>query len=237
MKILVVGRNDNKYLNFDNIRENYFVNVEHEKDNIDHLNPWYCELTALHYLKHIDDDIVGIEHYRNYFWNNKENRLASENDFKEVLQEHDIVCSGFKYPIYYGKYDKMINGLEFFTNGDIHNFLEFFKSYDSDFCKFFQNDLEGQELYCCNVFVAKKEIINVWLNYIFNLLKAYDIHSPLNDKNLRRNGYYSEYLFSSWLKYTSQNIIHMDTTKFTRDLTDVSFKVIGIDKQIQINNK
>ena len=47
MKILVVGRNDNKYLNFDNIRENYFVNVEHEKDNIDYLNPWYCELTAL----------------------------------------------------------------------------------------------------------------------------------------------------------------------------------------------
>ena len=59
------------FLKLDNIREKFLVDQPHAGDNIDDLNPWYCELTGLYYLwKNCNDDIVGLEHYRRYFVNN-----------------------------------------------------------------------------------------------------------------------------------------------------------------------
>lgn len=91
MKIYVVGNSKNKFLPLDNIREKFLIDQKHEGDNIDFLNPWYCELTGLYYLwKHCDDDIVGLEHYRRYFVNNK-NKLLSENEIKNILKDYDVI--------------------------------------------------------------------------------------------------------------------------------------------------
>lgn len=50
MKIYVVGNSKNKFLSLDNIREKFLIDQKHEEENIDFLNPWYCELTGLYYL-------------------------------------------------------------------------------------------------------------------------------------------------------------------------------------------
>jgi hypothetical protein len=93
MKIYVVGSSKNKFLPLDNIREKFLIDQKHEGDNIDFLNPWYCELTGLYYLwKHCDDDIVGLEHYRRYFVNNK-NQLLSENEIRNILKDNDVIAS------------------------------------------------------------------------------------------------------------------------------------------------
>ena len=92
MKIYVVGSSKNKFLPLDDIREKFLIDQPHDGDNIDFLNPWYCELTGLYYLwKHVDDDIVGLEHYRRYFVNSK-NKLLSENDINNILNEYDIIA-------------------------------------------------------------------------------------------------------------------------------------------------
>lgn len=76
----------------DNIREKFLIDQPHEGDNIDFLNPWYCELTGLYYLwKHVDDDIVGLEHYRRYFVNDKGN-LLSECEIRTALTDCDVLC-------------------------------------------------------------------------------------------------------------------------------------------------
>lgn len=92
MKIYVVGSSKNKFLPLDNIREKFLIDQKHEGDNIDFLNPWYCELTGLYYLwKHVDDDIVGLEHYRRYFVNNNGN-LLSEGEIREILKGCDVIA-------------------------------------------------------------------------------------------------------------------------------------------------
>lgn len=92
MKIYVVGSSKNKFLPLDNIREKFLIDEKHEGDNIDNLNPWYCELTGLYYMwKHCDDDIVGLEHYRRYFVNEKGN-LLSENEISESLKQYDVIA-------------------------------------------------------------------------------------------------------------------------------------------------
>ena len=91
MKIYVVGNTKNKFLQLNNIREKFLVDQPHEGDNIDNLNPWYCELTGLYYLwKHCNDDIVGLEHYRRYFVNEKKN-ILNEFEIKEILKNNDII--------------------------------------------------------------------------------------------------------------------------------------------------
>ena len=92
MKIYVVGSSKNNFLPLDNIREKFLIDQKHEGDNIDFLNPWYCELTGLYYLwKHCDDDIVGLEHYRRYFVNGKGN-LLSENEIRNILKNYDVIA-------------------------------------------------------------------------------------------------------------------------------------------------
>jgi hypothetical protein len=92
MKIYVVGSSRNRFLPLDNIREKFLIDQPHEGDNIDFLNPWYCELTGLYYMwKHVNDDIVGLEHYRRYFVNDNGNPL-SETEIRELLKDNDVIA-------------------------------------------------------------------------------------------------------------------------------------------------
>lgn len=59
MKIYVVGSSENKFLPLDNIREKFLIDEKHEGDNIDFLNPWYCELTGLYYWKTNGPDCIS----------------------------------------------------------------------------------------------------------------------------------------------------------------------------------
>ena len=97
MKIYVVGSSKNKFLSLDNIREKFLIDQSHEGDNIDFLNPWYCELTGLYYLwKHSMDDIVGLEHYRRAFVNDQDIPL-SEAEITEILKTNDVICKKFVF--------------------------------------------------------------------------------------------------------------------------------------------
>ena len=99
MKVYVIGNTKDLYLPFpeNGFRQKFFVNQTHEGDNIDELNPWYCELTGLYYLwKHETDPVVGLEHYRRYFLGD-DNKLITENEVNEALKDNDIILRRFIY--------------------------------------------------------------------------------------------------------------------------------------------
>jgi hypothetical protein len=101
MKIYVVGSTKNRFLPLNNIRTKFLINVKHNEDNIDFLNPWYCELTGLYHLwKNCNDDIVGLEHYRRYFVNGK-NKILSEQEVLNILKDNDVICKKYFFKTKY----------------------------------------------------------------------------------------------------------------------------------------
>ena len=197
MKIYVVGSSKNKFLPLDNIREKFLIDQKHEGDNIDFLNPWYCELTGLYYLwKHVDDDIVGLEHYRRYFANEK-NQILSENEIREILKEHDvIVCETLLKNVALKQFEESEG-----KPSRVNLFSIMYNS-PSDLAKIIKQRLFIKSLISNNMFICKKELINEYCEYFFDVIK--DI--KLNDTNKRIIGFLSEYIFGSWLIFKEYKI-------------------------------
>ena len=197
MKIYVVGSSKNKFLPLDNIREKFLIDQPHEGDNIDFLNPWYCELTGLYYLwKHVNDDIVGLEHYRRYFVNDR-NRLLSEGEIREILKEHDVIVC--ETPL------KNVALKQFEESEGKPNRVNLFSimyNSPSDLAKIIKQRLFIKSLISNNMFICKKELINEYCEYFFDVIK--DI--KLNDTNKRIIGFLSEYVFGSWLIFKGYKI-------------------------------
>lgn len=213
MKIYVVGSSKNKFLPLDNIREKFLVDKKHEGDNIDFLNPWYCELTGLYYLwKHVDDEIVGLEHYRRYFVNDEGN-LLSESEIREILKDNDVIapyqknkrnewfCNPrkmlFESPVLKEKQE------------ELKHFLFLLRYKDENFWNFIQNIwLNKNYILSNNMFISKKNIINNYCEFMFSILFEINnlFKTDLNNKTKRMYGYITECLFGAWLEYKNYKI-------------------------------
>jgi hypothetical protein len=206
MKIYVVGSSKNKFLPLDDIREKFLIDEKHESDNIDFLNPWYCELTGLYYLwKHVDDDIVGLEHYRRYFVNSK-NKLLSENEIRKLLQDCDILCK--REP--YSKYRPVKTWL--IKNGkwlEMQKFLLFCKHYvGEDYYSLCCNFLDGDYHCLGNMCICRKELLNEYCEFIFDILESYILAENYFKREMSKRiiGYFTEFLFGAWLIYKQKKV-------------------------------
>jgi hypothetical protein len=206
MKIYVVGSSKNKFLPLDNIREKFLIDQPHEGDNIDFLNPWYCELTGLYYLwKHVDDDIVGLEHYRRYFVNNK-GKLLSENEIYNLMKSCEIITPLKQYrnniPI---KTWPIQNKIWV----DFQKFLCFIKHYvNEEYYKSCLNVLNNNKHYYANMIICKKEILNQYCEFIFDVLKNFRLAEAYYNRKLtpRILGYFTEFLFKAWADMMHKNV-------------------------------
>ena len=232
MKIYVVGSSKNKFLPLDNIREKFLIDVKHEGDNIDFLNPWYCELTGLYYLwKHCDDDIVGLEHYRTYFWKNE--HPINEQEIIEELKKGDIIMSGYKYP--FNRADYLEQELNKCVKGSLSTFIDVLSSNDKNLADYFKKFVKGQRLYACNCFIGPKKILNEWAEFIFNLLIEFEKISKIGPgtNTLRREGYFTEFLFGAWIEYKGYKPVIEEIRKFSKDFRRIDQNMFGPDKRMK----
>jgi hypothetical protein len=206
MKIYVVGSSKNKFLPLDNIREKFLIDQPHEGDNIDFLNQWYCELTGLYYLwKHVDDDIVGLEHYRRYFVNEK-NKPLSETEIHTALNDCDILCIKANYTKRRPPKTWLIRNGKWF---DMQKFLTFIKVYiGQEYYETCINHLDGNWHALGNMFITRKELIDKYCEFIYDLTFAYMQAEKSYGRQLpgRIIGYFTEFLFGAWLKYNNKKI-------------------------------
>lgn len=206
MKIYVVGSSKNKFLPLDNIREKFLIDQPHEGDNIDFLNPWYCELTGLYYLwKHVDDDIVGLEHYRRYFVNEK-NKPLSETEIRTALNDCDILCIKANYTKRRPPKTWLIRNGKWF---DMQKFLTFIKVYvGQEYYETCINHLNGDWHALGNMFITRKELIDKYCEFMYDLTFAYMEAEKSYGRQLpgRIIGYFTEFLFGAWLKFNNKKI-------------------------------
>lgn len=206
MKIYVVGSNKNKFLKLDNIREKFIINNKHEGDNIDNLNSWYCELTGLYWIwKNSNEDIVGLEHYRRYFVNEK-NNILSEAEIKNRLKDNDIICIKVNYSKRRPPKTWLIENGKWY---DMQKFLCFIKAYiGKEYYEHCVKHLNGDWHVLGNMFICKKELIDEYCEFIFDLTLSYINAEKYFGRSLPKRiiGYFTEFLFGAWLTFNNKKI-------------------------------
>ena len=207
MKIYVVGSTKNRFLPFTNIRKKFFIDHKHVGENIDYLNPYYCELTGLYHLwKNVDDDIVGLEHYRRYFVN-KKNKLLNEVEIKKLLEKNDIICTKAHYSKKKPPKTWLIKNDKWH---DMEKFLAFLKAYvGDDYYNHCVRHLNGDWHALGNMFICKKALIDKYCEFIFDVTKMYmEAEKSFGRKIPKRIiGYFTEFLFGAWLTYNNKKIV------------------------------
>ena len=172
--------------------------------NISEKNTNYCELTGAYWIEYNDkSDIVGLVHYRRYFFENKLTNkiknIISKEKIENILNNYDIIVPKVtKLETTVQKhYAQLHHEKDLLECGKI--IKEKFPDYDVSF----KEVLESYELYTCNMFITKKELFDEYYKWLFEILfeleNRVDI-SQYSDYDKRIYGFLSERLFNVWLK-------------------------------------
>lgn len=192
--IFTIGSSKNSFLPTGDFRKKYLVDRGHPGDNIDRLNAHYCELTGLYYMwKHEEDDIVGLEHYRRYFYRN--GKPLTREGAGETLAGHDIMLMEHHHPRKRTTYEWFITAQK---ERDMEKWILCVQQACPDFMPVFRDYLNSNRLYVCNMFVTRREIMREWCSWIFPMLSLYDRVTGLNEFNRRIDGYLAEHTLGAW---------------------------------------
>lgn len=173
-------------------------------ENISNKNKSFCELTATYWImKNDKSDIVGLTHYRRYFFkkhkNNKLENVLSEKEIREILKEKDIIVPNSTFII---KHNAEKSWEKTHIKKDYDECRKIIAEKYSDYVEAFEQFSKSRFLYICNMFIARKEIFDEYYKWLFDILfeleKRTDI-SNYDDYNKRLFGFMSERLFNVWL--------------------------------------
>ena len=210
MSIYVVGSTKNLFPDLDDGREKFLVDIPHSGDNIDKLNPWYCELTALYHLwKNSRANIVGLEHYRRFFANTDRKGWSrlTKDQANRILDTSDLIVTEFFHRKGYSAY-------QWFADCKYVKWLDAFASvleeHETNLGVRFFNYLKGPSLIQCNMFIGRKYIMDKYCRDLFTLLKEYDELVGLDETNLRIDGYIAEHFFGFWLDIAKVRLAKCD---------------------------
>lgn len=207
-------------------RKFFFVDEEHEKPNIDKFNPWFCELTALYYMhKHSKAKYVGLEHYRRCFvkqdtgsYDISSYSILNRYEALGILKEYDAIVAFHQHTQGRTAY----SFLEVSKQANMFNeWLDVVEAGTPGFKKFCLDRLQHEALICCNMFIAKKELIDKYCDWLFANTRAYMRKYPLSDSVLRHIGYFGEFTFGSWLLFNKYRLKLQPHIRFNRELTEI----------------
>ena len=167
-------------------------------ENISHLNPYYCELTAQYWAwKNLHDvDYIGLCHYRRYF----KTEITEEN-IDEIMSDCDIVLTR--------RITLRTNILHWYSSCLIPEDIALFhlymnKLYNNDLAVYHNYYLKRNWINPANMFICAKDLFNdfcAWQFGIFNDLFTIIPKSPYS-RERRLMGYLGESLlpFYAFLK-------------------------------------
>lgn len=162
--------------------------------NISSKNRQFCELTALYWIwKNAKEDIVGLEHYRRHFilpedWRNQMISEKIDVILPTPLYVAPSLAQNYKDRHIEGDWNFMMNMIK----------LLYPEKYDSAKA-FFDTNLYSP----CNMFIAKKEILNDLCTWMFPIIFACTERSGEREDTYQNRypGFLSERLISFFFEY------------------------------------
>ena len=198
------------------------------EDNIDSLNPWYCETSVLYALwKNSKADIIGLEHYRRFLISN--GKILDDGKIKDLLKNHDIICCLLGNPKNVSNERNLKTHIErgfigfpytkehtckisWMFDGFL-NYLATIPEYKgfSDYVR--SRWAKSVTIVKGNMFIARKSVVEPWLKMMFDGLSAYFEKDgvELDNTNVRSVGWVFEFLFCLWCEWKKLRIA---TTEF-----------------------
>lgn len=179
-------------------------------ENISNKNSNFCELTATYWImKNDNSDIVGLTHYRRYFFNN-----IFSNSFKNIIHKEKIIKILNNYDIIVPKKYKLGVTVEK-QYSQIHNIEdlmkcgEIIKNKNPEYSEAFDKVLKKRKIYTYNMFISRKKVFDDYYKWLFDILfeaeKIIDI-SNYDNYNKRVYGFLSERLFNVWIEKNKDNL-------------------------------
>lgn len=176
------------------------------RDNINNLNLQLNEITGLYDIwKNTNDDIVGLCHYRRYFWNKGD--YLKLKDAKKILDDYDIIITKdvcFNMTLYWQLRFEVENSdiLDKYLN-------EYYKVVPE-----FKEFLKKKQFNNREMFVCKRETMEKYCEWLFPIvipIAEKFIKEDL-DKNVNQRliSHIAERLFAYWVESNNLNCYRMD---------------------------
>ena len=208
-----------------------FILRDDSGENISHLNPHFCELTAMYWAwKNVDSSYYGLFHYRRILdlseqaqqirtdypiiasprsYNPKRQGLTTENITK-LLQEYDIILpQGYKNH-YNLPCDEGLDNYGIYAHyhyaKDLDRIIELIKSRHPEMQAALESTLftYPPRWHIANIFIMRKELYFSYCEWLFSLLFDLSKETDLSDYTpyqARIYGFLSERMFNIWLAY------------------------------------
>jgi len=207
------------------------------KDNISEKNSSYCELTGLYWIwKNVNADIVGLVHYRRYFYKNifkKKISFLSESDIKEILSKYDIITAPKGYTLHSTVKDDYIKN---HLSADLEKCEKVLKSKYPEYSDAYDSIMNGNYYRQFNMIITSKKIFDEYCTWLFDILfeveKNIDLEDGRDKYNKRVFGFLSERLFNVWLlknkqyKIKEQCVFNNEESMLKQKLQYIAKKII-----------
>ena len=176
-------------------------------DNISVKNPYFCELTGLYWAwKNLNNDYIGLCHYRRYFATKKKNKdkfesILTRKELEEYLEQYDIIVptkrkyyietiyNHYKHTLYVEPLDETIKIIK-----------EKYPKYENSLNKV----MKKKYMHAFNMFIMKKNFFDEYCEWLFSIL--FELEKRMNNVKYdefhsRFYGRVSELLLDVWLDY------------------------------------
>lgn len=181
-------------------------------ENIAYLNEKINECTAMYWIwKNSEAAVVGINHYRRYFYNSefrcRENRLDKDT-INYLLKEYDLITYRGVVPCGQTVGEELRGSLD---DAVYWKGYELIKKHMGRFqpksLPYLDKMLDMHECRYCNMLIAKKEVYDAYCKWLFSFLipAAEEMEiSELDNYNKRIIGFWAERMLTVWLEYCPQ---------------------------------
>lgn len=178
-------------------------------DNISAKNPNYCELTGLYWAwKQLDADYIGLCHYRRYFgrrvhtsvFAKKKSAIFTTADYEKLLRQYDVILS-VKRNYYIETVRSQYEHAHY--KKDLDEVERIIGEKYPDYSAAFAAVMKQRRLHIWNMFVMRKDLLNQYCAWLFDILFTLESHIDLTDYSIyeaRVFGFLAERLFNVWLE-------------------------------------